>query len=183
MDTLKIVLFEEPTWLVILLGAVTVALLVSWWLRRQRKFLLAAAVPAALGGAVLLSAWLVTTDRERIQQNAGAVAADVAAGRTGALDRFVDEQFVGQFQGMQLDKRMALEVAGRVGRNWSIEEIVLKDFDIRVQGNFASVNIQMLVITGQGRYPINMDLLWVRVDGEWRIRELENWRLGVAGGN
>lgn len=85
METIRRELFERPLTIYFVLAFIELGLW-SWWRSRRTPALTwgLAAAPV-LAGAVFLTAWLVVTDRERIEEAMGAIVADINAGNMPAL--------------------------------------------------------------------------------------------------
>ncbi|MCY2932075.1 MAG: hypothetical protein NTV86_21800 [Planctomycetota bacterium] len=85
MDTIQSELFERPFTIYFALAFIELGLW-AWW-RSRRTPLLAWALAAApvLALAVFVTARVVVTDRERIEEAMGAIVADINAGNMPAL--------------------------------------------------------------------------------------------------
>ena len=120
-------LFERPIWLLAMLASAEVVALGLWRARPTRRAGIAAIAPALLAAAVLLLSWLVVTDREHIEQAYEVIAADVAAGGTGALVTYLDEDVEIAIEpdddGPGLDKARAIRLAEHYVGEMKLREI------------------------------------------------------------
>jgi len=184
MDTIKSVLFENPTYLLIALAAAEVVLGFLWWDRRAerngRTYLYALAVPPVLAAALLLAAALVVTDRERITQAAKEIAADVTQGRRDALERYLDDNFVCRFEGGHVNRQMVLTLVEAQKRVYAIGEIeissVTVDFD---DANYATMRVTTHM-TGRDRDlganftgRVLFTVKWIKRNDGWKVLECE----------
>ena len=116
----KDVLFDNPTYLYLALALAEVALAAVWYERRGRRTAALLVVPVVLAGGLFALERAVVTDREWIAGAVEDIAADVARGRTAALERHLDERFVASFRGRDVGRAHALALARGQIRLWRV---------------------------------------------------------------
>jgi len=170
--------FGAPLWLLGVLAVAEVVTLVVWLARRTRTAGLAAAVPALLAGLVLLVAWLVVTDRERIERGYQAIAADLVAGRTGALQVYLDEDCrVGldpEARVLALDKADVIRLAERYVAEMKLREIKLSRMTVDVGAGRGESEVTTMIhsdwpdVAG-ATFAIRWRVTWVEREDGWRV--------------
>ncbi len=176
METLRTLLFEDPFYLYVSLGALAVLLLVTAVLRRSRRALVWALVAMALGGGVYAMERLVETDREQIAAAYAALAADAAAHRTEAFDRHIDRDYIGfEFAGYDVGRTATLLLARFVMERYNVQSVHITRMDITVHGDTADARINTIVRFGsgdaEGVYVLRWkNMEWVRRDDGWKLR-------------
>ena len=183
METLKYVLFENPLYAFIALAIAEIVLAALWWDRRAekvgRKFLLSMIVPPVLAGVVLMLSVLVVTDREQITIAAREIAADIAADRSGALEKYLDNHFVGHLGGRNYNRTEALTIAKQQRREYGISNITITSATVEMQGETATMDVmtsltaeeKSLNVQFQGH--VEFPLTWVKRSEGWRILECQ----------
>ncbi len=171
-------IFEDPFWPCMVLALAELAIVAVWWLSRSRRLRLAMAGPPVLAAAVFLVAALVVTDREKIIAASRAIAADIEAGRTESLQRYLDERFAARYRDARLDKAAAIEICGSESRRYAVSSVKLARPEVRVQARQATLNVlvDMNVDSSLGTYPVRlrMELRWVKApDGGWTILQAQ----------
>ena len=118
METIKTVLFEDPTSLYVLLGVVELVLLAMWIKRRTRAWAVRLAIPTAVAVAIFGLSALVVTDREYITRAMHEIAADCGAGSVEAAGKYLDAAAIvdlpDPYGGGELSRDKAL-VGGAIG--------------------------------------------------------------------
>lgn len=180
-------LFEQSLWAYGILAAAMLALGALWLERRTRRHALLMLLPLTLAGLMFVLSVLVETDREAIASAVSAIAGDVQANRPDALEKFLDESFMGSYKQMRLDKPSAVSLCLGEKRRFSISRIQVTNPEIVVRDGKADMDVTADMIvdaTGLGSYPVKVDFIlrWIRRPQGWRIYRAEEPRAqGLAG--
>jgi hypothetical protein len=181
VENLKTTFFEDPTYVYVGLVLIEIGLAAVWHGRRSGRLLAALAGPPVLAAAVFALSSLVVTQREEIIAAAKEIAEDLTSGGYAALERYLDEGFAGRFEAVDIDKAAAVEAARTNIRSYGVSQVLVKRTDVQVEGSYATMDVQTLIVWGDGRRtPIHWTLLWARLPEGWRIRELKGYRFGVG---
>jgi len=184
MDTIKSMLFENPTVLYMILAVVELVLVFLWWDRRAersgRKYLFAMAVPPVLGVALLVASTLVVTDREQIVQAAKEIAADLSRGDGGALEKYLDEKFVVRFEGFPISRGMVLALVESQKKKYAIDDIEIVSSTVNVESDdYATMHVATRM-TGRDRDlganfsgGVKFVVKWIKRPDGWKVLECE----------
>jgi len=174
MESVKHLLFEDPTWLLVILAAAELAVFWFWLRRRTKRSAMAMLIPPILAGALLALSALVVTDREAIQHNLQQIADEYQAQHLDAAATFLDDEYEG-FGG---DKKSLLEMAEQTRGDHPIQSIRVTRLIVNVHGRRAEADITTVVhpedSLGGGAYSFAWTLDWVRRDAGWRILHIDN---------
>ena len=178
MGSLTYILFDNPLWLLITLGFVAIIVLAVWRERRTRGWAALAAAAIGLGAAVWIVSALVETDREQLHSACRQIMADLSAGRTDALELYLDEQMkadLGAYGG-RADKRGVMNAAGAALRREQLGKVRIGDFEVQFNGK-AVVDLLVYVDFksaefGSGRMGVALRMRWLERPDGWRIVEI-----------
>ena len=174
MEFLKTNLLEEPFAFCMILIVIGMSSLVIASKRRTRPWIIGGLAPLALAGVVALTAWLVVTDREKIQQTLASIAADVKAGRLDNLGDYVDDSYAdGRNNRQQLVDR-----ARQALRSITIESMKLSNMAVQTDTlpATATFKAQARVVhpmAGTADVPTNWKVDWVKKGDRWRISRVQ----------
>jgi hypothetical protein len=181
MESIKHVLFENPTWLLVILGVAELVVFWVWLQRRTNRTAMGLVVPPILAGLFLLLAMLVVTDRETIRNHLQQIADDYQAERLDAAATYLDEKYEG-FGG---DKQSLLGLAKQTRGKHPIETIRVTRLVSNVQGRRATTDITTVVhlkdSLGGGAYSFAWSIGWVKRDAGWRILHIDTPQTVVPG--
>jgi signal transduction histidine kinase len=171
METIKILLFEQPMALYWVFFFAELIVLVMLHVRRTRRWAVGAAVPIVLAGTVALLSWGVTTERERLRT--------ALAGLTLAAQNADATGMAGWIDAAYADRRFAskgeLVVAAElVARTLEVRRVVLSDVQFAVNSPRAETAFRAAVHVkdiGVGRDVVitRWRLWWVRQADGWRL--------------
>jgi hypothetical protein len=181
MESMKHVLFENPTWLLVILAVVELAIFWYWLKRRTKRSAMTLLIPPILAGLLLGLATLVVTDREQIQSNLQQIADDYQAGRLDAAALYLDDAYEG-FGG---DKQSLLTIARTTRGDHPIRSIRVTRLEVLVQGRRAEAQITTVVhledSMGGGAYSFAWTIDWGKFDAGWRILHISNPETVIPG--
>ena len=173
MEGCKSVLFEDPFWLYVLLAMVEAVLLAFWWKDRVREKALRLLYPVGAGIVAYALAALVVTDREKIMKAVYEIGRDVAAGRTVALAKYLDEEFRGNYEGEEIDRKKTLGLARRRIKAHGVTEVAFKKVVVEVKGTRATLRMLTLIklqMFGRlDRLPLQWEMEWIKRGKRWTI--------------
>jgi ketosteroid isomerase-like protein len=179
-------LFEGPPYLAFLTGVGFALLMVGWFRAGDRRLAVAACALAVATGGLLL-AQLVETDRERIDAVLADIARDLERGRTDAVRRHLDEDYIGfEYMGSAVDKAGAVRLAERVIRTRGVKSIRATAVRVTVEGDSATSRFGTIIEFADGggragRVPLRWQMEWIRRDGAWKIYRAARPEYGLAG--
>ena len=184
MDTVRTALFEEPLYVYLALAVAELVIAVLWHERRSMRLAAALIVPPALAGIVFAAATLVVTDREAILSAAGEIARDVAAGRSDAARKYLDDDFLAYYRGRRLGRSEAIEIARAERERYSIETIKLTNESVEVRDDVAEMRVTAVMnfgadIGGRRSVPVVFLLRWIRTPEGWLISEADDIHVGL----
>jgi hypothetical protein len=181
MQTIQHILFEDPTWLLVVMAVAELVVFWVWLQRRTKRAAMALLVPPILAGMFLALAALVVTDRETIQNNLQQIADDYQAKRLDAAALFLADNYEG-FGG---DKETLLDMANQTRGNYAIKSIKVTRLNINVHGRRAEAQITTVVhledSLGGGAYGFAWSIDWARFDAGWRILHIGDPETVVPG--
>ena len=188
-------LFENPTYIYLVLGAAAIAVGALWYERRTPKLAIALAALIVAAGAVYITEALVVTAREEISAAIYEMADQMQSGstpaeRTEAIEQALDDAVIvdlpGGFGEMDMDKQRAL-AAGRVvlagGRIKSVKVVKLTvTVDrLRARSDFTTIihydTGDMGVLSRPGA--VIWRIHWIKRSADWRIIRVEQPRQGI----
>ncbi|MBN1943685.1 MAG: hypothetical protein JW849_10375 [Phycisphaerae bacterium] len=174
-------MFENPTWLLLILAVVELAVFAVWLRGRTKRAAVGLLIPPILAGGLFALAALVTTDREKIHQALQQIADDYQAERLESAATYLDEAYEG-FGG---DKASLLNVARQTRGKHPIKSIRVTRLNVHVQGRRAEAKITTVVHLGDemggGGYGFAWTLDWVQRDAGWRILHIDEPQSVVPG--
>ena len=188
MEAIKVVLFEDPTSLYVLLGVVELFFLVMWIKRRTRAWAVRLAIPMAVGLAVFGIATLVVTDREYITNAMRDIAADCEAGSVEVAGTYLDATAIvdlpDPYGGMELGRAKALSAIRLALKVTRVREVRYLRLTVEVNGEKAKVHASTLVQFGRstgdgGATGLIWNLEWVETPDGWRIVRVHKPEFGV----
>jgi len=184
MDTIQSILFETSVYVYIVLATVELVVGFLWWERRAersgRKFLYALIVPPVLGVVLLMATALVVTDRQQIRRAAQEIVADVSRGNSGALEKYLDKNFVCRYEGRRIERNLVIALIESQKSRYAIDEIEITDASIEVDS--AEYATMRATTRMAGREPglgmgfsgrVEFVLKWVKRQDGWKIHECE----------
>ncbi len=183
METLKTLLFEDPTALYVALGLAEVVLAVMWFMRRHRPLLYWMLGLVALAGVLFAVERLVVTDREQIVLNAREAAQRLEANDVAGACEFLDDPCRGQFREAQVTvgETLARDEIRMLGehilRANPVRRVGFGKFTIDVTGNFAKMDVMTILEFSGGemkdqKFSLVWELHWVKKAGKWVINEM-----------
>jgi len=140
-----------------------------------------------LSSAMLLMQALIVTDRERVARVCSQLAAAVERADAAAFAEQVSERVsVRRARGDALDKDALMERFQRLREEYHVEEVRLRDMEIRVEGRSVVVELRATcrVVARSERYPSVTSRWRMRFDregNEWRLTEVEHGRVEPLG--
>lgn len=181
---MKAMLFEDPFWIYGALIIAEAVLAARWWRTRERRHALWMLLPLGIGVGVFALATLVETDREKIQRSTQEIVVHVQARKTDAIEALLDEDFRGTFQGQAMDRKEAMDRLRQVLSQGSVGAVEIKKNEVEVRGPEAHQKLNTVIELrggmGQGRLPVNWQIHWIRVGGQWKIHEVAEPLIGLA---
>ncbi len=177
--------FEDPFWIYVMLGGVGIFIFILWWRSSDNSKAKWILVPILLGVVVFVVERLVETDREKILKATDAIAEDVRSGKLDVLESMMFRNFMGEFQGRELDKKEALELARHSMETHGVTDIEIRraDVDIVEEGRKASMilvtRMRISYLGPQGSLLLRWPIIWEKIDGEWMIVYGETPRIGM----
>lgn len=168
-----------------MLGGVEIFILILWWRssdNAKAKWLLA---PLLLGGLVFTVERLVETDREKIVKATDAIAEDVRRGKLDVLEDMMARNFTGDYQGRELGKQDALELARQSIDTHGVTDIEIRKADVKIvdEGRKASMILVTRMRVGylgpQASLLLRWPMIWEKIDGKWLITYGETPRIGM----
>lgn len=180
-------LFERPFVIYLILGVIELVLML-WWRGQMtpRRWASLAAAPA-LAGAVCLTAWLVVTDRERIEGAINAIVADANAGSTSLLGQHLAQKVENVAPGDRLtaiSREEVITIADQALANCKPGEIRVQAMrvDFPEEGT-GRMQLTASVVFQQGPLPGRMLLSWVicwkKEELRWKMFRIELTRMGL----
>lgn len=152
-----------------LLGMAALVLAVQYWLNRRVKPLFLAAVVIGFMILFWLLTLLVPTDRKRIQDAIHSMRDAILANNSKGLSQLWASDF--KFQGLDRDE-LAKAVA-KAGKNFSVTDIGLHDFDVKkVEEKTAEIWFRFVGHGQGGRFPGRCKATFVREGVEWRLQSV-----------
>ena len=184
MNALKAALFENPLWILAALAIAEIVLVAVWRERRTRKFAWALVGPPILAGMVAMLAWVVVTDREQILAISRTIAREVAADNADVVETYLDENFIGIYRSVRLDRAAAAAACRREVRRYRISDIRLANPDIEVRGESAEMHVTATMSfsdaqAGARRIPVHFRIEWINGPDGWRISGADDIRIGL----
>lgn len=175
MDSISYYVFENPLWVCLVLGMVELGLFARWRQGRTRGQALAMLGPVTLAAIVLILAMAVETDREQIMKMAAEIAADVQSDRSEALQKYLDDKFVGYYEGAALNRTTVLVTSKAAKRAHSVSKIRILDAQVTVEGKWATMKAPVRMEISQsimtGDITVLFKLKWVKRPQGWRLIE------------
>jgi hypothetical protein len=179
MDTIKVVLFEDPTSLYVVLGVVELFFAVMWFKRRTRAWAMRWAITVAVGLAVFGLAALVVTDREYVIDAMHEIADDCEAGSVQGVGKYLDADAVldlpEPYGGVELSRAKAMVAIRLALKALNIKDVRYTVLTVAFHGEKANVHAATLVglgaggKEGAGTVPLTWDIDWARTPDGWRI--------------
>lgn len=171
MDTLKIVLFENPLPIYIVLALVEVVLAWLWYTRREPKLARALVFPLAAGVIVGIVAHLVVTDREKINANLSGMAEAVKAKDFSGLGNYLHQTCYGQTPVGQINKDELLLAGREVTGRYEVSNISLSNVQTVISGANATTELDTGITLKTGEsLPVSFVMQWGRQsDGQWKL--------------
>lgn len=181
MSGLKDALLEDPTYIYVTLAIAAVAAAAVWYRRRTRGPLIVLAAVCGSAGIVYAVEALVVTDRERIVAATEQIARRVPTEAPAVLQRYLTDDFAGEFRGRRIDKARAIQAARENVGAYGISEVRISRVEVRLSGRFADVEVGTLIVPeGRRPVPVQWSLSWVKLEEGWRIRSLKDYRIGLS---
>jgi hypothetical protein len=180
MESLKEMLFEDPTAIYVVLALVWLVLALIWRRHPNRRTAAALAVPFVLAGGVFLLSRFVETDREQITRSVNEIAQAINEGRYGDVREYLEEDFGVTGQSVA-DIPAAIELLSQRARQYRLGRVKVNHVDVVIEGRLADVQVQTMITLGDSRrVPVRWDLTWVESSGRWRIRNLDRYQVKIS---
>jgi hypothetical protein len=176
MDTLKSVLFENPLAIYVVLALAEVVLAWMWYTRRDRRLVRWLLVVPAAGLVVALTAWLVVTDREKIERNLKDMAAAVVAGDFDKLGSHLDASCYAPVGASSIGQQELLDRGREVVRLHHVRQITLESIDTAIAGPNASTLLNTRIYLSNfitDSIAITWKMQWGKRDGQWRLTAVQ----------
>jgi hypothetical protein len=181
VETLKTELFERPFYVLFFLAFLEVAL-IGWWRHRRTGALAAAlAVGPLLAVAVLLTARLVVTDRETMQQAVEDMVADANRHSTAAIEKHLAREVQWSLrEGAEATPTRRQEALLQVGQAMEVFDVhSVKTVDCKVDSPHPrAARMRLLIDVGyrhgglSGTVRMEWTIRWVLRDARWQIDEV-----------
>jgi hypothetical protein len=174
METVKILLFEEPIAIYWLLFFAELTTLLMLYVRRTRRWAVVATLPAILAATVALLSWAVTTDRERLQLAVVELADAAQEAGPAGMTPWIDDSYADR---KYKTKAELVAAAERVAKAFKLRRVTLADVTIDVKSSRAEAAFRATIFllgSGTGR-----DLGFTRWRTWWVLRP-DGWRLTSA---
>jgi len=178
-------IFEDPTWLYVILAMVWIVLAGLWWSRRSKMLAVSLCIPVLAVGALILVDHLVVTDREEIVQALGDLSGHLDNRRYDALADCLADDF--STPGLENNTgKFAVENLCKVTcERFKVTRFIIKsvDVDISSDGIAATVTVGTLVFTdgGSSRIPIRWIMQMVKKDDRWLIQKISDCNTHIEG--
>jgi hypothetical protein len=181
MESIRYVLFDDPSWLIIALAVLEVVAAASWWHGRSPRRLVWVAAPIVLAGGLYALERYVVTDRERIVAACEEIAAMAGRGEFGqAAEKYLAEDFSGRFAGAELDKRGVLVRIRTATALEILEGVTLRDPELEFREGGAVVKVGTTLRFQESRRDYwDWELGWRKTPEGWRIDRLIDARRAV----
>ena len=185
MDTIKTLLFEDPT--AIYVGAIFAELILAvlWLKLHDRRLVYVAVAPAVLALASGLTARLVVTDRERVRQSLQELAAAIQNRDPDAVGRLIDPDY----NNGTYTRASFMERAEMTLRRFDITKVQVVQVTIQTQDDQATVtmraNVQTAIMGDNSDWQTDWLLVWRRHGGrQWLLQSatLTNPKVPMAPG-
>ena len=167
--------FENPLYVYIALGFAELILAVIWYERRHRTWIKSLIVPPVLAVVVALVAHFVVTDREQIIAAARDIAEAIEQQQFQRIPEHLDEKFVATLNGRSVGKDKVTALCNAEVDRWGITGVNFHNMSVEVTPTQARMHLTTFVFYGRegsSRTALIWDVLWIRRDGRWRIREV-----------
>jgi hypothetical protein len=170
---------EDPTYVYAALAMAWVVLAIVWRRNPTRRTAAILVAPPLLAVVVLLVSHFVVTDREAIENSIHRIAEMVDAGDIEPIGDFLDPRFEAPPLGIQTrdEALRRLESRTRAGSDTGVNVAWVRS---RIEGKLAAVEVQTWVFYGARRAPVLWRMTWVKVDGRWRIRALDDYSVDMG---
>ncbi len=182
VDWLARTFLEEPWAVYLLLGIAEIVLAIIWYERRTRRCAFLLAVPPSLAVAVFAIATLVVTDREQIIAAADQICSEISRGDFDAVGSRLDDDFSGYW----LDKQAALVAGKAAAGEFGIAGVSITQKEVTVAGRNATMQAMTVITfrhpgeTREQRTALVWDIGWVKRDGKWLIRTVQEPRAALG---
>jgi hypothetical protein len=178
---MKELLFENPLPLYVALGLVEIVIAGLWYRGKTRRLAVALLIPPLLAGAVLAMDLLVETDREKLQKALREIAADVERGDLRGVSKYLADDYYGYGN----SREGVVQAGEQSWRSHGIRGVGLTGVQIEVHDNQAKVQARTIVTYnapgfGEGRVAMDWTVYWGIRDGQWRIVNVEDPRMGAG---
>lgn len=180
MESLKEMLFEDPTAIYVVLALVWLVLALIWRRYPNRRTAAALAVPFVLAGGVFLLSRLVETDREQITRSVHEIAEAINEGRYADVGAYLEDGF--GISGQRIaDIPEAIDLLSRRAGQFRLGQVKVTHVDVVIEGRLADVQVQTMITRGDSRkVPVRWDLTWAEDSGRWRIRNLDRYQVKIS---
>lgn len=174
MESIRYILFDDPSWLIIALAVLEAVAVALWWQGRSLRWSVGMAFPVVLAGGVYALERYVVTDRERIVAACEEIATMAERGQLReAAERYLAEDFSGRFAGAELDKRgvlLRLRTATVLG---ILEGVTLRDPRLEFGDDGAVLTVGTTFRFKESRRDFwDWELHWRETSEGWRIDRL-----------
>lgn len=174
MEWISRCLFESPFQVYLGLVVIELGLIAWWWENRTPRRALLLLIGPVLAGAVTLSAALVQTDREQVHAAAAALAKGIEDNRTEPLEEYLDDNFIGTYQGRQLTKPMAIVTSNAAKKAHKIGSIRITRVETVIRGKQADMVVTTAMsmtdsMFGSFQGTIKFSLRWIKLKDCWRL--------------
>ncbi len=197
MNTIKSLLFDDPTLVCVVAGIVFLVL--AWvylaavrrgWAgeapsKRLRSILLSGLIAMPfLGGMVVVLDVLIESDREQIVRISREIAEDVETGDLQAILPHLDSDFQARWRGKPLSRDEVTEAIQAERESNSISGIKIGDVKLDISGQrakmFVTTTMQVKAeMTINVPLTLTWDMQWVKRPDGWKIRTVRETRFGL----
>lgn len=169
MDAIKTLLFEDPTAVYCAAGFAELILFFLLWRRRTRRLALSCLVPPIVAALVGLMAFLVTTDRERINNSLQQIARAAVANNVEAVGGFVDPAYNdGRYNKQTLLAAMTLLRHLEDAKEMDGFKLLMLKID--VDGASATSHFRARLFKGDSPLgDTEWEVRWIRHNVDWRV--------------
>jgi hypothetical protein len=181
VDSLTSIFLEDPTYVYAALALVWVVLAIVWRRNPTRRGAAMLVVPLLLAAVVFLVSHFVVTDREAIENSIHQIAALVNDGDIEPIGAYLDDDFEAASLDIRTRDQAIQRLKSRVGGGQDAG-VNVAWIGCHVEGKFAAVEVQTWVFYGARRAPVLWRMTWVKVDGRWRIRSVDDYAVDMGMG-